>query len=178
MNKRLDSSISRGDFVIARFRPFRQWQPRATAPHFGRVSSGDMSQPPPNSSPPPPQQPAQSTLGPLPPDAEPAVSIVRELRAAGHDAVIAGGSVRDLLLGLTPKDFDVATDAPPDKIKTLFRPTRLVGQAFGVVLVRRLGRWVEVATFRSDGTYSDGRRPDSVTFADARQDAQRRDFTI
>lgn len=117
-------------------------------------------------------------LGPLPHDADAAIAIVRDLRAAGHEALFAGGSVRDLLLGQAPKDYDVATDAPPERIRKLFRPTRLVGQAFGVVLVRKMDRWVEVATFRSDGTYSDGRRPDSVTFADARQDAQRRDFTI
>jgi poly(A) polymerase len=121
-------------------------------------------------------QPPQ--LDPLPPAADAAVAIVRDLRAARHEALFAGGSVRDLLLGRSPKDYDIATDAPPDRIRKLFRPTRLVGQAFGVVLVRRMDRWVEVATFRSDGTYSDGRRPDSVTFASAREDAQRRDFTI
>ncbi len=114
----------------------------------------------------------------VPAEAEAAVSIVRELRARGFVALLAGGCVRDLLLGATPKDFDVATNAVPAEITRLFRPTRLVGQAFGVVLVKRRGTWIEVATFRSDGAYSDGRHPDSVTFTDARHDAQRRDFTI
>lgn len=114
----------------------------------------------------------------IPAAADAAVSIVRELRERGFEALLAGGCVRDLLLGAPPKDFDVATNAPPTEITRLFRPTRLVGQAFGVVLVKRRGSWIEVATFRSDGTYSDGRHPDSVTFTDARHDAQRRDFTI
>lgn len=107
-----------------------------------------------------------------------ATEIVRRLRAAGHTAYFAGGCVRDELMGLAPTDYDVATDATPDRIKELFERTAEVGAAFGVVLVHHPGVSVEVATFRSDGPYSDRRRPDSVTFSDARSDACRRDFTI
>ena len=107
-----------------------------------------------------------------------AVAVVRRLRDAGHVAYFAGGCVRDLLLGREPKDYDVATDAPPPRVRQLFHNTQAVGAAFGVILVR-LGRsTIEVATFRTDGTYTDGRRPDTVTFATAERDAQRRDFTI
>ena len=114
----------------------------------------------------------------LPEDARPAVEIVRRLADAGQTALLAGGCVRDLLLGHRPKDYDVATDAPPGRICRLFRRTRRVGAQFGVVLVRKRGRWIEGATFRTDGQYSDGRRPDEVHFSDAAHDAYRRDFTI
>lgn len=114
----------------------------------------------------------------LPAAAEPAVTIVRVLVGAGHQALLAGGCVRDLLLGHAPQDYDVATDAPPDRVCALFRATRRVGAQFGVVLVKQRRRWVEVATFRSDGPYLDGRRPASVTLTDARHDALRRDFTV
>lgn len=114
-----------------------------------------------------------------------AIAIVRRLHEAGHIAYFAGGCVRDELLGLAPTDYDVATDATPDRIRSLFRRTQEVGAAFGVVLVtptRDEGApepaTVEVATFRSEGPYSDRRRPDSVTFSDPRSDALRRDFTI
>lgn len=116
--------------------------------------------------------------GPLPPAAEGAVEIVRTLVAAGHQALLAGGCVRDLLLGQVPQDYDVATDAPPQRIAALFRPTRAVGAQFGVVLVRKRRRWIEVATFRADGPYLDGRRPVTITLSDARHDALRRDFTV
>ncbi len=107
-----------------------------------------------------------------------AIDIIRALRAAGHTAYLAGGCVRDELLGLFPKDFDVATDATPDRVHALFPRSELVGAAFGVVIVKgRLGM-IEVATFRADGNYADRRRPDSVTFSDAVTDAQRRDFTV
>ncbi len=107
-----------------------------------------------------------------------ATAVVRRLRDAGHVAYFAGGCVRDTLLGHTPKDYDVATDAPPQRVRQLFHNTQAVGAAFGVILVR-LGRsTIEVATFRTDGTYTDGRRPDTVTFATAEEDAKRRDFTI
>ncbi len=102
--------------------------------------------------------------------------------AAGFEALWAGGCVRDQLLGLVPKDYDVATSATPDQIGDVFgrRRTIPIGAAFGVVTVLgpRAAGQIEVATFRSDSTYSDGRHPDSVTFTDAQHDAQRRDFTI
>jgi hypothetical protein len=107
-----------------------------------------------------------------------AVGMIRTLREAGHEALLAGGCVRDELLGLHPKDYDVATDAPPEKVEQLFQSTRAVGRAFGVMQVRRNGVSVEVATFRTESGYSDNRRPDSVEFCDAQADAQRRDFTI
>lgn len=107
-----------------------------------------------------------------------AVGVLAALRQAGHVAYFAGGCVRDTLLGLTPKDYDVATDAPPSKVRKLFANTQAVGAAFGVILVRMGQSVVEVATFRNDGAYRDGRRPDSVRFTTAQEDAQRRDFTI
>ena len=107
-----------------------------------------------------------------------AIAVVTRLRGAGHAAYLAGGCVRDELLGVTPKDYDVATDARPDAIRVLFERTAEVGASFGVMLVREFGATTEVATFRSDGPYTDKRRPDHVEFADARADAQRRDFTI
>lgn len=107
-----------------------------------------------------------------------AIWIIRTLREKGHEAYLAGGCVRDELLGLHPKDFDVATSATPEEVGRLFRSTRSVGKAFGVMQVRRSGTTVEVATFREDAAYTDKRRPDRVTFSDARMDAQRRDFTI
>lgn len=96
----------------------------------------------------------------------------------GHQAVIAGGAIRDLLLGKTPKDFDIATSAEPKEVLGCFKKTQKVGIAFGVVLVHDFGEAIEVATFRKDGEYQDGRRPESVEFCDAEQDAQRRDFTV
>jgi poly(A) polymerase len=109
---------------------------------------------------------------------EAAVAIVRRLREQGFVAYLAGGCVRDELLGQDPKDYDIATDARPDDIRARFKRTAEVGAAFGVMLVREFGPTVEVATFRADGVYSDRRRPDSVEFSDAQRDAQRRDFTI
>ncbi|HWB83250.1 MAG TPA: CCA tRNA nucleotidyltransferase [Bryobacteraceae bacterium] len=106
-------------------------------------------------------------------------TVIDRLRHYGHQAWLVGGCVRDLLLGLPPKDFDVATDARPDRIRELFPDSDLVGAHFGVVLVRSGLTQVEVATFRSDSDYGDGRRPDSVHFeTDPSRDAQRRDFTI
>jgi len=105
--------------------------------------------------------------------------VIAKLRGSGHQAYLVGGCVRDLLLGAKPKDFDVATDARPDRIMSLFPNSGKVGAFFGVVLVRDELAQVEVATFRSDNDYSDGRRPASVHFEhDARQDVLRRDFTI
>jgi poly(A) polymerase len=116
-----------------------------------------------------------------------ATRIARALREQGHSAYLVGGCVRDLLLGREPADFDVATSATPDQVMRLFPRTFAVGAQFGVVLVPVLGGTegardnysIEVATFRSDGAYSDGRHPDQVQFShDARLDVQRRDFTI
>src|SRR2546430_4608188 len=107
-----------------------------------------------------------------------ATAIVKRLRANGHEAYFAGGCVRDLLLGLEPKDWDVATDAPPNRVRELFTKTEAVGAAFGVILVRHGRSVVEVATFRSEANYLDGRRPSEVRFTTAQEDAQRRDFTI
>src|SRR5213595_1577127 len=109
---------------------------------------------------------------------EDAGEIVKRLRAAGHVAYLAGGCVRDLLLGLEPKDYDVATDAPPERVRKLFNNTQAVGAAFGVILVRLGGSQIEVATFRTDVSYEDGRHPTEVRFSSAEEDAQRRDFTI
>ncbi len=106
------------------------------------------------------------------------LAIFKRLRDSGHEAVLAGGSVRDHLLGLPCKDHDIATSATPAQVAALFPGSQLVGAHFGVVIVRCAGRWVEIATFRTDGSYLDGRRPDSVTFASAEEDARRRDFTI
>lgn len=111
-----------------------------------------------------------------------ALDVVSRLRQAGHQALWAGGCVRDELLGLVPKDYDVATDAEPARIVELFgrRRTLCIGAAFGVVAVvgPKPAGVVEVATFRRDADYSDGRRPDAVTFSTPAEDAQRRDFTI
>lgn len=112
-----------------------------------------------------------------------AIEVVRRLQEAGHEALWAGGCVRDELLGLPPKDYDIATAARPEQVRRLFPRTVAVGESFGVVEIigpRVAGAHVVVqaATFRTEGTYSDGRRPDSVAFASAREDALRRDFTI
>ena len=100
------------------------------------------------------------------------------LRKSGHIAYFAGGCVRDFLLGNDPKDFDVATDAPPARVQQLFRNTQAVGAAFGVILVRLGGSQIEVATFRAEAGYDDGRHPTHVRFTTAEEDARRRDFTI
>lgn len=104
--------------------------------------------------------------------------VARRLREAGFRALFAGGCVRDALLGLEPADHDVATDATPEAVRRVFPRAIGVGEAFGVMLVRHGGRTVEVATFRADGSYADGRRPDAVRFSDDREDALRRDFTV
>jgi putative nucleotidyltransferase with HDIG domain len=106
-------------------------------------------------------------------------TIISTLRQAGFQAYLVGGCVRDLLLGCRPKDFDVATDAPPQRLLELFPNSGQVGAHFGVVLVRDGSHHVEVATFRSEHDYKDGRRPSSVHFeSDPRGDVLRRDFTI
>jgi len=107
-----------------------------------------------------------------------ALWVIRRLRAAGHEALLAGGCVRDELLGLRSSDYDVATDATPRQVRRLFGHVLLVGAKFGVAMIIHRGRRVEVTTFRSDLSYSDGRRPDAVRFSTPREDALRRDFTI
>jgi poly(A) polymerase len=107
-----------------------------------------------------------------------AMWVVRVLRKAGFEALFAGGCVRDMLLGVRSTDYDVATSATPQQVRKLFRHVLLVGAQFGVAMVIVDRRRVEVTTFRSEESYSDGRRPDHVTFTTARQDALRRDFTI
>ncbi len=111
-----------------------------------------------------------------------ALTVTQQLQDAGFQALWAGGCVRDELRGVSPADYDVATNATPDRIRQLFgyRRTLALGEAFGVITVigpRSAGN-IEIATFRSDGQYSDGRHPDAVTFGTAEMDAQRRDFTI
>ncbi len=107
-----------------------------------------------------------------------ALNVVKRLHEAGFQALWAGGCVRDMLMAVEAQDYDVATNATPQQVSGLFKRTLQVGAQFGVVVVL-LGRaQVEVATFRNDGGYVDGRRPEAVEFTDARQDALRRDFTI
>jgi len=109
-----------------------------------------------------------------------AVSIISDLRSRGYKAYLVGGCVRDRLLGIAPKDYDVSTDATPQQLLSIFPGAQTVGAHFGVVLVTQgIHLGVEVATFRSEGGYSDGRRPDEVHFeTDPALDAKRRDFTI
>lgn len=114
---------------------------------------------------------AESSYGSL----ETAKQIIQVLRTAGYQAYLVGGCVRDMLLHRTPKDFDVATDATPDHVLKMFPHADRVGAHFGVVIEKG----VEIATFRSDGVYGDGRRPDTVQFEkNPREDAARRDFTV
>jgi poly(A) polymerase len=111
-----------------------------------------------------------------------AVDVVQSLKNAGFIALWAGGCVRDSLLGRTPKDYDVATDATPEQVRDVFgkRRTLGIGESFGVIVVLgpKDAEQIEVATFRTDGLYLDGRRPSSVQFSSPEEDAQRRDFTI
>jgi len=106
------------------------------------------------------------------------LQIIETLKKAGHEAYWAGGCVRDMLLGIKPKDFDIVTSAKPDEIEALLEHTIPIGKKFGVILAIQNGHHFEIATFRSDAGYSDGRRPDAVEFTTAKQDALRRDFTI
>ncbi len=105
-------------------------------------------------------------------------SIVERLRAKGFEALYAGGCVRDRLLGLEPHDHDVATNARPEQVEALFSRTVPVGAQFGVILVLEQGAEIQVATFRGDGAYRDGRHPESVVYTDAEGDARRRDFSV
>ena len=103
---------------------------------------------------------------------------MEKLRLHGYEAFFAGGWVRDFLMRRKPKDIDIATSARPEEVLKLFRETTPIGASFGVVQVRMYGHAYEVATFRSEGPYLDGRHPSQVTFSGPRQDALRRDFTI
>jgi len=107
-----------------------------------------------------------------------ACAVALGLVRAGHQAYFAGGCVRDRLLARPVKDYDIATSARPDEVKAVYPKARGVGEAFGVMLVRHGGHTFEVATFREDGPYQDGRRPSEVTYSTAERDAARRDFTI
>ncbi|MCP5117432.1 MAG: CCA tRNA nucleotidyltransferase, partial [bacterium] len=108
-----------------------------------------------------------------------ALQIIHRLRSEGYQAFLVGGCVRDLVLGSVPMDFDVATDAVPSRVLDLFENSRMVGAHFGVALVYEDDAQVEVATFRSDHSYQDGRHPERVEFeSDPRQDVLRRDFTV
>ena len=109
---------------------------------------------------------------------ETAKEIVRRLNAAGFQAFWVGGCVRDFLLGREPQDFDIATDARPEQIEKLFKKTIPVGRKFGVVIVVEGGQQFQIATFRAEADYQDGRRPEKVFFANAEADALRRDFTV
>ncbi|MBU0982197.1 CCA tRNA nucleotidyltransferase [Patescibacteria group bacterium] len=106
------------------------------------------------------------------------IEIVKILQEAGHTAYWAGGCVRDIIMGREPKDFDIATSAKPDEIEDLFEETYPIGKAFGIIHTVVNGHQFEIATFRSDAGYSDGRRPDAVYFSHPAEDALRRDFTI
>lgn len=109
---------------------------------------------------------------------EKARRIARRLSEAGYEAYFAGGCVRDLLLGRDPADVDIATSARPEEVQRLFRRTIGVGKQFGVIIVVEEGQPFDVATFRSDGAYGDGRHPDDIEFTNAEEDVKRRDFTI
>jgi poly(A) polymerase len=109
---------------------------------------------------------------------EAAIEIIQKLREAGYTALMAGGCVRDMLLGRAAKDYDVATNAHPEEVSKRFHRTIKVGAKFGVVIVLIKNVQVEVATFRTESGYLDGRHPSHVAFADAKEDASRRDFTI
>ena len=121
---------------------------------------------------------ANFTSGPSISAREAATDIAAKLTAAGHTAYFAGGCVRDELLNLSPTDYDIATSATTEQIRAIFPKARGVGESFGVILVHYKGRVVEVASFRADGRYMDGRRPEDIEVVDEKTDANRRDFTI
>ncbi|HMA80492.1 MAG TPA: CCA tRNA nucleotidyltransferase [Candidatus Binatia bacterium] len=107
-----------------------------------------------------------------------AIFVVQRLRQEGHEAYFAGGCVRDMLLDKAPQDYDIATSAKPDEIQSIFADTVPVGAEFGVILVLVDGQPFEVASFRYDGPYLDGRRPSHVRYGSLQEDVLRRDFTI
>ena len=112
------------------------------------------------------------------PEETTAIKVVERLRNHGHIAYFAGGCVRDRLLGVEAKDYDIATDATTDQVRAIFPRTIPVGVHFGVILVVLDEIHCEVATFRTDGRYRDGRHPSEIHFGSPREDALRRDFTI
>ncbi len=112
------------------------------------------------------------------PSRETAIEIVRRLQTAGFAAFWVGGCVRDVLLGREPQDYDIATDARPEQIEKLFKRTLAVGRKFGVMVVLEGKQHFQVATFRAEADYQDGRRPEKIVFGNAEADAQRRDFTV
>jgi poly(A) polymerase len=107
-----------------------------------------------------------------------AYATITRLCEGGHTAYFAGGCVRDILIGIEPKDYDIATSATPDEVQEIFPDSNAIGAHFGVILVHANGFPFEIATFRHDGSYHDGRHPEQVTFTTAEDDAARRDFTI
>ncbi|HQK23365.1 MAG TPA: CCA tRNA nucleotidyltransferase, partial [Candidatus Latescibacteria bacterium] len=107
-----------------------------------------------------------------------AADVIRTLHAAGYDAYLIGGCVRDMVLGLIPKDFDIVTSAKPEETQALFPRSLRLGAQFGVITVLTNGLSFDVATFRREGNYEDGRRPSWVEYADLEADVRRRDFTI
>jgi poly(A) polymerase len=107
-----------------------------------------------------------------------ALKIIKTIRDSGYEAVFAGGCVRDSIMKIKPKDYDIATSATPDQIESIFKSSKSVDKSFGVSLVKCGKYEFEIATFRKDGDYLDGRRPSSILFSNMREDANRRDFTI
>ena len=107
-----------------------------------------------------------------------AIKVCEVLNHEGYQAYVVGGAVRDLIVGRRPKDFDVATDARPEQIRPLFRRALIIGRRFRLAHVKFGTKTIEVATFRTDGVYDDGRHPTEVRFTTAEEDAKRRDFTI
>lgn len=106
------------------------------------------------------------------------IQIIQTLKDQGFNALWAGGCVRDILLGIKPKDFDIVTDARPEQVENIFDKTIPIGKHFGIIMLDFQGHHFEIATFRKESDYQDGRRPSSVEFTDDYQDAKRRDFTI
>src|SRR5689334_6278677 len=107
-----------------------------------------------------------------------ATGVVRQLQEAGFAAFWVGGCVRDVLLGRVPVDYDIATSALPEQVEKVFLHTIPVGRKFGVVVVMEAEHQFQVATFRAEADYQDGRHPGSVIFGDPKADASRRDFTV
>ena len=106
------------------------------------------------------------------------IQIINTLKSQGFNALWAGGCVRDILLGIKPKDYDIVTDAKPEQVENIFDKTIPIGKQFGIIMVDFEGHHFEIATFRKESDYKDGRRPSSVEFTDDYEDAHRRDFTI